>query len=344
VSMPWTTLTEPSLGLGLLKAVLDREGIPCRVLHLNLFLLQHLRAITYEVLANIYALNDFLFSGILDPTVTHIQEQWLRLKVREVLHDGVIEAHRVGGSEGLVEALLRLRGETVPAWLEGWAHEIARQEATLVGFTCMFDQTVPSLALARLIRERAPGKMLVLGGVAVRTPTAAMLLRSTPWIDAVCDGEGENAIGALAGAAAGEAPLVDVPGIVFRSTSGEVVATPPPPPVDLDANPVPNFDDFFADIRRLSEEQKIDVMPPTLPVENSRGCWWGAKHHCVFCGIRGEDMAYRARDAGKALEALATLHQRYGIRGFRFSDYILPIQYFDTLLPELARRGGPYRL
>lgn len=344
ISMPWTTLIEPSLGLGLLRAVLDRRRIPCRVLHLNLFLLQHLKARTYFALANGYALNDFLFSGTLDPTVTNAQQRWLRQKAGEVLTWGRMDPHAFGGLEGVVTKLLRLRNEVLPAWLEGWADEIARQKATLVGFTCMFDQSIASLALARMVRERAPEKMLVLGGYAVRSPTAQMIVRSSHWIDAVCDGEGEVTVMELARASVGKIPIGDVPGIVFRSPAGEAVSTPPPPPVDMNTNPTPNFDDFFADVRRLSEEHKVDVVPYDLPIENSRGCWWGAKSHCVFCGIRDEDLPYRARDAGKVLETMADLRRRYGIDTFRFSDYILPYQYFDTLLPELERMRRPYRL
>lgn len=95
VSLPWTTLTEPSLGLGLLKAILSREDIPCRVMHLNLFLLRHLHASTYFALSNVYALNDFLFSHILAPEVTHKQHQLLRQKVRELLDRGRVV--RFGG-------------------------------------------------------------------------------------------------------------------------------------------------------------------------------------------------------------------------------------------------------
>ena len=251
---------------------------------------------------------------------------------------------RFGGSEGVVETILRLRSEIIPPWLARWADEIAAHPATLVGFTCMFDQTIASLALAKLVKERAPHKMIALGGYAVRAPTAEMLVRSSPWVDAVCNGEGEATVVALARAAAGEIPLSEVPGITYRDGSGAVCATEPPPQVDMNDVPTPNFDDFFADIRRLSEEHKVDVEVMDLPVENSRGCWWGAKSHCVFCGIRDEDMAYRHRDAERVLQVMAELHARHGIPQFRFSDYILPHKYFETLMPELVRMGSPYAL
>lgn len=344
VSMPWTTLTEPSAGLGLLRAVLDRQGISCRVLHLNLFLLEHLQALTYKEIANMWALNDFLFSGVLDRSLTNRQERTLRWKARELLNRGRLDSRRLGGTEGTVEALLRLRAELVPGWLEKWADEIAGYGATLIGFSCMYDQTIASLALAKMLRDRSPGTLLALGGYAVRSPTAEMILRSSPWIDAICNGEGEITVAGLAKASAGEIPLLEVPGVTARSAVGDIVTTAPPPRVDLSTNPVPNYGDFFADIQRLSAEYQVDVLPQVVPIENSRGCWWGAKSHCVFCGIHDEDMAYRARRAERVIESMATLHQRHDIDYFRFSDYIFPIQYYKTLLPELEQSGSSYRL
>ena len=280
VSLPWTTLTEPSLGLSLLKAVLEREGITSRVMHLNLALLRYVHAATYFAIANVYALNDFLFSHVLAPEVTSKQHQILRHKVRELLDRGRVV--RFGGENVFVEKLLKLRNETIPAFLREVAREIADSDAKLVGFTCMFDQTIASLALAKLIKEIAPDKMMALGGYAVRSPAAEMLIKSSPWIDAICTGEGEQTIVALTRAAAGELPLSAVPGIVYMGADGAMVETKTPPLVDLETNPVPDFDDFFIDVRQLSEIDQVDIQAVYLPLENSRGCWWGQKSHCTF--------------------------------------------------------------
>jgi hypothetical protein len=85
VSPPWTSLNEPSLGLSILSAVLDKAAIPCRVHHLNLFALDWLRAETYAAIARVYALNDFVFSGLLDPEVTPHQLRLLREKCSELV-------------------------------------------------------------------------------------------------------------------------------------------------------------------------------------------------------------------------------------------------------------------
>ncbi len=336
VSLPWTNVIEPNLGLALLKALLAREGVQSRVLHLNLFALEFLKASTYDGMSVVYALNDFLFSHTLDPQVTDPQRRHLRVKAEDLYLAGSLDPAEVGSLDEVCERLIALRSEVIPRWLARWADEIAATPAKLVGFTCMFDQTIASLSLSKLVKDRAPDKLIAFGGYAVRQPTGGMVMRSHPWVDAICTGEGETTIVELVAAARGHRPLAAVRGILHRTADGTIAATPPPPKADLDANPVPDFSDFFADAARLSTECRVDLTPASVPIENSRGCWWGAKHHCVFCGIDKPDLAYRHRAAETVLETLRTLRARHGISSFRFSDYILPHGFYRTLLPMLA--------
>ncbi len=339
VSLPWTLQTEPSLGLGLLKAILDHQAIPARVMHLNLRAYRVLQPRSYDAIARIYGLNDFLFTKVLDPEVTSTQLRWLRVKARNFISQPEADRAHFRSSEETFDKFMLLRETLLPELLEEWADEIAADPATMVGFSCMFDQTIASLALAKLVRERAPDKLIAFGGVAVRPPTAGMLIESFPWVDAVCDGEGELVIGPLVHASAGLIPLEDVPGIVRRGPDGRAIANPMPPKVDLDANPVPDYADYFRELAELSDREQVDVHPLAVPIENSRGCWWGQKHHCIFCGIHKDDLAYRARQADRVVEAIDTLAARHRLPGIRFSDYIMPREYLTTLLPTLARRG-----
>lgn len=342
LSLPWTTFLEPSLGLGILKSVLEKEGITSRVVHLNLFLLEHLKPKTYFILSKSFALNDFVFSACLDPGLSEEQMSLLKKNVRKTLKENLLS--RQFSEEPLLEKLVDLRNRIVPQWLEEIADAIAACDARLVGFTCMFDQTIASLALAKMIRQKAPGILLALGGYAVRTPTAQMLLKSCPWVDCVCDGEGEHTIGPLARAAMGQGDLGAVPGIVYLSASGQPVRTASAPQIDINEVPVPNYDDFFSDTDYLFKAYSVKINPPLLPIENSRGCWWGAKSHCTFCGIKDSDLVYRSKDADKVLESMSELNQKYGSSTFRFADYILPNIYFSTLLPRLIKLDKPYTL
>lgn len=106
----------------------------------------------------------------------------------------------------------------------------------------------------------------------------------------------------------------------------------------------PDFDDYFNDLRELEQRHRVKIAVDTLPLETSRGCWWGAVSHCVFCGINDEDLKFRARPAANTLGSLDQLRRRYRISSFRFSDYILPYEYYRTLLPMLGRRRRKFRL
>lgn len=344
VSMPWTTLTEPSLGLGILKAVLNEHAIAARVWHLNVDLLRHMRAESYYAVANVFALNDFLFSHAVAPEMTTRQLRLLRTASKRLLSLGVIDASRWKGEDGVIEQLLALRNRTIPLWLDECADRIVADGATLVGFTCMFDQTIASVALAKQVKARSTDIMAVLGGYAARPPTASTLLEAFPWIDAVCEGEGEPVIERLARASVGEDHLSAIPGMTFRDDDGLVRTNPPGPLMNMDTSPIPDYDDFFSDIAALRDHHKVEIDVERLPLENSRGCWWGAKSHCVFCGIANSDMAYRAKSPARVIETLDKVHQRYGVDRFRFSDYILPQTYYRTLLPLLAAHQNRFVL
>ncbi len=344
VSLPWTTLTEPSLGLSILKAVLARSGIPCTVQHLNIELLRFIRPLTYYALANVFALNDFLFSAVLDPELTTQQIRLLREKALQVASYGIIDLRERGGIDGFIRDLLHIRAQIIPCWLSEVADRIVNDGASLVGFTCMFDQTIASIALAKLIKARAPARLIALGGYAVREPAGGELLRACPWVDVICTGEGEKTVIPLAQASAGQHLLEDVPGILHRDRKGDVHMTPPTQPVQMDSVPTPDFGDFFRDVSELGRLHGVHIPIKRLPLENSRGCWWGAKHHCIFCGIHDDDMHFRAKSAEIVLCDMDELNRKHGITTFRFSDYILPHRYYQTLLPELVRRGKPYRL
>ena len=77
--------------------------------------------------------------------------------------------------------------------------------------------------------------------------------------------------------------------------------------------------------------------------ETSRGCWWGAKSHCTFCGLNGSTMAFRRKSPSRAIEEIAYLSARWRAPFIQFVDNILDMKYFDTVLEELAERQLPTR-
>jgi ribosomal peptide maturation radical SAM protein 1 len=339
LSMPWTAITEPSLGLAILKAQLKSENITCTVSHLNLFLLKYMRASTYFGITNMYALNEFFFTRIFEETLAPVQLSELSTRVDDQLvykHFGPDE--RYNTRETVAELFLRIRNEIIPEFLKDCLAVVANSDATMVGFTCMFDQTIASLALAKLVHKEFPDKMLVFGGYALEGPPGEQIIRSFDFVDCVAFGEGENVIGKLAQASVDPSLLKEIPNLLYRERSSGIIkkTTLPRARIKLDESPEPDFDDFFIDLEKLNTEEQIKIKWKMLPIETSRGCWWGQTNHCVFCGIDDETMKYRQRSMDNTLRLLNNLREKYSTKYFRISDYILPYKYYKTLLPELA--------
>ena len=55
-----------------------------------------------------------------------------------------------------------------------------------------------------------------------------------------------------------------------------------------------DYDDFLASLR-----SKCPDTEPELLFETSRGCWWGERLHCTFCGLNGTTDEISHHGAGK---------------------------------------------
>ena len=81
---------------------------------------------------------------------------------------------------------------------------------------------------------------------------------------------------------------------------------------------------------------KVPAEQLEIPYETSRGCWWGQKHHCTFCGFDEQALAFRHKSLDRVIEDLRALLDAYPTRIVSMTDAIMPYQYFRTLLPRLA--------
>jgi ribosomal peptide maturation radical SAM protein 1 len=325
--MPWAALDRPPLGLGLLHAALSGRGVPCRTHHLQFRL------------ADMIGTRDYVWVGSELPYAAFAGD-WLfteALYGRRAEEDaGYVEEVLRGRwslSRDDVARLYALRTLCEP-YLERCLQTVPWGEADVVGFTSTFEQNVASLAMARRVKEAFPHVTIAFGGANWEGEMGEELHRRFPFVDLVCSGESDRSFPAALAALGDDDALAKVRGIVFRDRAGATRATGATPLVlDLDALPIPDFRPFFRD---RSAAQAVRDLPATLVVETARGCWWGAKSHCTFCGLNGNGMAFRAKGGARALEEIRTLRVRHGIDRFAVADNILSMEHFRTLLPLLA--------
>ena len=71
-------------------------------------------------------------------------------------------------------------------------------------------------------------------------------------------------------------------------------------------------------------------------METSRGCWWGQKHHCIFCGLNRDSMGYRQKSAQRVDAEVRHLVRRYGIKKMMMTDNIMSRAFIREAAPLLA--------
>src|SRR6516165_8918661 len=86
----------------------------------------------------------------------------------------------------------------------------------------------------------------------------------------------------------------------------------------------------------LGEELWPDI---AILFESSRGCWWGAKSHCTFCGLKASTMLFRSRSAVTVAREILDLAARYRVLNFAAVDDIIDLAHIRDLLPLLKESG-----
>ena len=327
VSMPFGPLLMPSIGLELLVGTLEPGR--ARTLYLTLPYAQRIgarfyREICVDLFFQVPLIGEWIFGRALAPDAPSTRP--------EALLD---ELHRRLPPE-TVDALLAIRRE-VPDFLDQQARRLLRRRPRMVGFTSTFQQHAASLAMARRLKQLDPDLCVVFGGANCEGPMGVQTVRSFPWIDAAVSGEAEEVFPELVRRTAQGESIDDMPGVYTPENVGRLDPRHPPvaPRVrDLDALPRPDYSEFFAQWESAGLD--VDGEEPTVLFESSRGCWWGERKHCTFCGLNGTSMAFRSKSADRALDELATLGQRHPDSRVRVVDNILDMRYFQDFVPALG--------
>ncbi|HEX2095023.1 MAG TPA: RiPP maturation radical SAM C-methyltransferase, partial [Longimicrobiaceae bacterium] len=80
---------------------------------------------------------------------------------------------------------------------------------------------------------------------------------------------------------------------------------------------------------------------PRLFFETSRGCWWGERAHCTFCGLNGSTIHFRELRPELAIRHLDSLFRHAGrVSQLSAVDNILPRGYLREVLPYLDTPEG----
>lgn len=329
VNMPFSSAKYPSIQLGTLSALLKSHGIAVDCHHLNVRFAHLIGVELHELICEKRALfGEWLFSAIL------FRDNPKRAEYPTVFKPVFEQAARESGRP--VGYFEELGNRIAPQFLTWALRTIEWEDYRLIGFTSTFDQHVASLTMAKLIKDLYPHVTIVFGGANVDGEMGLEHLRAFPFIDYVVMGEGETTFLPLvhhvlsSGVSGDQLPA----GVAYRK-NGQVVAVPNQALfTDFTKAGPPDYDDYYRLLTELG--RTMQGLDRILLYEGSRGCWWGEKHHCTFCGLNAQSMKFRAKTPSQVLEELAVLSHRYDAVRFRFVDNIIDLGYIEDVFGKLA--------
>lgn len=334
VCMPWGSVDKAPIALSILKQCAKRVGFEPDMHYLQV---RFAAAVGWERYTRISDMSGVLAEWFFSRNLFGPAGMGL-------LPNSLVEMRRTAEGAAFVDSLVkharmdeaelgRIAEHLVPEFVSDCLSSVDWGRYLAVGFTTTFAQSLASLLLAREIKARHPAVQIIFGGANVDGEAGTEFVRAFPWVDFAVHGEAEESFPQLLRCIAA-ASDERVPGVSARAGGATVRGSESARPLeDLNLSPTPDYSDFIEEMERWKLR---DAVPLSIYFESSRGCWWGAKQHCTFCGLNGTTMAYRSKSPDRVLSEILHLSQENKCLSIHASDNILPVEYFRTLLPKLA--------
>ncbi len=333
VMPPVSGLNMPSLALGILKSCLVNAGISVHVDYANLFFAQLLG---WGAFHRLYSgsmtdfIGEYIFCGPAGISKAPPDD------VKEFLHI----LREVSSGKKLDPEFVRCACSVADKATKETVRRILEREPKIVGCSAVFQQRNASLAILRQIKELRPNIKTVMGGFTCFGAAGIAMLKEFPFLDYVFFGESDEIFASVcSGILRGEDR--GLPYGVLRN-GGPYPEIPPHRITHcMDGIPVPDYDEYFQFISSCPDfggspsEQDWSRHGIVLLLEASRGCWWGEKTPCTFCGLNGKIRTFRKKSPIKVVKEVSEITGKYHCRSIQFSDNVMPPDFFRELLPAL---------
>jgi ribosomal peptide maturation radical SAM protein 1 len=330
LSMPFAGTTIPSIQLPLLEGYLKDRNINIKTRHL------YLKAAEY------YGLNNynFLINAPNEPYTAQLiyskfvfPNHWKKTETifRKYFEEKILDNKEIKGDFNFEMYIEQTEN------FYFWVIEHTDWRAyDLIGFTLNYGQFLPSLAIAKKIKEIDPDKKIVFGGSRTIGQLGVKVLEAFDFIDFIVSGDGEESLYLLA---SNIENYKSIPNLIFKDGK-QIIWNQNSSFIDMNSLPIPSYDPFY---------EELDVSSPSikeffnsygrLPIEISRGCWW---NNCSFCSQRILQKKYREKKIQRIINEIEILSKKYKVLDFQLiGDTLLKSEY-RHLFKEIIRLNKDY--
>lgn len=328
VGMPWFWAHMPSIQLAILKDILGSCDVESEVFEF------------YADFADTFGVDLY---GKIANTGTYVGERlFSQFYFDELRHQNLEDIPPLAFNEPEIEKhILRFGTPLVDQFLDDCVAETDWARFDLVCLTLTAQQLGASMAFARRLKRRYPDLTVIIGGAGCAGDMGKALLRVCPEFEIAVHGEAEATLPLLVQALRDDASLETVEGVSWRDAEGAVrTGSSTAMHVFTHAREPLDFSAYFARVGRLPN---LGRLPSWIPFESSRGCWYGEKSQCTFCGLN-EIIKFRKRDTSQIFGELAHYEKTYGRTNFFSVDLIMPRSFLGDFLPAVREAGKDWTI
>ena len=348
LSPPFLFPPPPSIALSLFRSRLSEAGISSKVLYPGFYmshLLGHLLSVTLSHYPQIVGVTEFSFA--------HMTDVDYPFSVDDYVKGMFFEEHEKEREE--VRQVALAEREAAEKCVERTAQIIVNTGAGVLAGSSIYSQQNATFAIFKRVKELNPSIKTIMGGTNVRDRAGMAVLRHYKSVDYVFFGEGDEVFDVVCRKLL-DGDENDMPyGVIRRGEN----LTVPPVRLTKDMNTVsyPDYSDYIEEWEReqngyygksIIYKEPLDENSGKgdhiIYAEGSRGCWWGEKNCCTFCGLNGDKNVYRAKSPERLHEELKYLTRKFPGHLLQLTDNILSMDVLHRLLPELAKDEEKYRL
>jgi ribosomal peptide maturation radical SAM protein 1 len=329
---PFALENYPMVGPHILQALAEKEGLSVQIYYANIHFASLLGE-DYEKLCNMnYSmLGERLFakaawgqdlSPRLDDSIYDLSRLLGEQKARSLSEPLWVYPDMPRFSQGEWENFQ----DKACRWISEVSEILGKMNYPIVAVSSSYEQNNAGIALLKGLRSPRPETLTIIGGFQCEGPLAegmASLDPDSQVMDYIFSGESEETFVEFLRSWKRD----DLPDT--RILKGEACSK-------MDALPDLDFTAFRTQLFSFLPVYLFNPSQVRYVYETSRGCWWGEKNHCRFCGGNGEiqRLSYRYKNPEKVKKDLMRFKD-LGAVYLQMTDNIMPQEYFETLLPQL---------
>jgi ribosomal peptide maturation radical SAM protein 1 len=207
----------------------------------------------------------------------------------------------------------------------------------VLGFTSMFSQNSANISLARKVKELKPQTITIMGGPNCESPMGEAIAENVASIDYVFCGQAIRTFPNFISNCINSKH-------VKHSENGKkeypqsrqfnkVIIDNDNSQFDFIEDGLLDYETFYESFERNIKSTKVK---PAILFQTSRGCWWGGKRKCTFCGLNTTTHAYHAMDANTAIRQFKSLlgRKKNNCSSFQAVDNVMPKSYIRNVFPN----------